>query len=80
MIEAGFWTEVRLAKVSALAQSSTRVRLRGILPARISLPLRHNVYGQFIITFLIIFLIAFLLTDTFEASTICSISQTFERG
>jgi hypothetical protein len=74
------WNEVRLAKVSALAQSSARVRLRGIVPAPISLPLQENGDGGFIITFLIIFLITFPLTDTFEASTICSINQAFERG
>jgi len=73
-----------LAKASALAQSSTRVRLRGILPARVSLPMRQDVDGGFIITlliiFLIVFLIVFLLTDNFEASTMCSISQAFERS
>ena len=63
-----------------LGQSSTGVRLRVILPARIKLPLRRNVDGQFIIAFLITLLITFLLTSTFEASTICSISQAFERG
>jgi hypothetical protein len=43
MIEAGVWSEVRLAKVFALAQSSTRVQLWGILPARISLVVVDNV-------------------------------------
>jgi len=72
--------KVRLAKVSALAQSPSRVRLRGILPARISLPFRENIDGGLVIAFLIIFLITFLLTRTFEARTMCSPSQAFERS
>jgi hypothetical protein len=51
MIEAGFWTEVRLAKVSALAQSSTRVRLRGIVPARISLAMGQDIPLNFLVSF-----------------------------
>ena len=64
-----------MAKVSALAQYSTRVRLQGIVPARISLPLRQNVDGGFIITCLITFCMPFLLTNTFEASTFSAVGQ-----
>jgi hypothetical protein len=51
MIEAGFWSEVRLEKASALAQSSTRMRLRGVLPGRISLAVGQDMPLDFFASF-----------------------------